>query len=972
MRRTALAVAGVSLTQLLVAAAVGIPLTVQAQGRPNIEEIMAPVPGRKNYAQDLLERTASRHPELIEFDIHATPPGAPASVIVASKNPGRIGKATDRDDLEVFKTGTPRVEINQTGDNNVEVAVPLEDVTGRAIGTVEMTFPYVPGTDQDALIQKATAIKDELRRRIAYGAEDLVAPAQYGPKTPIDTYAQYLVDDTLARQPGVLIIVLHVKDPKSGEYPVTASNIGRIGKAPDPSDLAVIQGGPAVVSLSADGSRVEVKQALRDGAGNVVGAVAIVFPSRGLGDQAALKAQGETIRDSMQSRITNVAALYGPYRVERPERVVQTEYDKQELGNQQSLPMTKAITSGEKLEQASQEGYSEAIKGVAGVSPANSKGTANDSVNIRGIKLNLFSNYRINGGLPTVGVITVPTEDKERIETLKGANALMFGVASPAGIINLVTKRAGEVPVTSFAVAGNSFGQSGASLDIGRRLGPERELGVRVNASYANTENGIRETTGHGKFWSLGFDFRVTPKLTLQGDYEYITRVATEQGGVSLLNPVNGVVPITPVPNPRNLLSGTWNVYPPHTTNQQIRADYVVNDNWKVLAETGRSDGDRSRFTVRIGSYNIVTGAGGIVAVSSAKQKYKNDFSRLETLGRFQTWIFKHDLTLGVSRTERDSISLGQNSTTLAVRQNIFDPIQLPPPIFTKPDTVLPLQTSYDTGIYGYDTIGLGPKFKLLLGARHTKDDEATGGKQKSSKVNSPAYGALYDVIPSLTLFASYMQGLEAGATAPATAINPNEILPSAVSTQKEVGIRDSHIKGLSVSGSYFQITRANAVTDPVTKIFANSGDIDYKGVEATLSYEFLRRWTFTAAGQWLKAEQKTPDPTFNGFSPENTPGKLGNVSLSYRPPWVAGLNLTVGATAISSRFVNNQEQGTIPGYTLYTAGVGYITRMYGKRVAFQVNGDNLANKRYWNSVQTGTYGIGMDRSVKFSVRVDL
>jgi iron complex outermembrane receptor protein len=174
------------------------------------------------------------------------------------------------------------------------------------------------------------------------------------------------------------------------------------------------------------------------------------------------------------------------------------------------------------------------------------------------------------------------------------------------------------------------------------------------------------------------------------------------------------------------------------------------------------------------------------------------------------------------------------------------------------------------------------------------------------------------------------------------------------------------------VSSSYFQITRANAVTDPVTRVFGNSGDIDYKGIEATLSYEFLRQWTFTAAGQLLKAKQKTPDPTFNGFWPENTPGKLGNVSLAYRPPMVAGLTVTAGVTGISYRFVNNQEQGRIPGYALYTAGVGYVTRIGGKRVAFQVNGDNLANRRYWNSVQTGTYGIGMDRSIKFSVRFDL
>src|ERR1700674_1263558 len=233
MKRTAIALAGMSLTQWLVAAAVGFPLVAQAQSRPNIAETMAPVPGRKNYAQDLVDRTLSRHPELLELDIHAVPPGTSESVIVAAKSRDRVGKRTDADDLAVFKSGEPRVEINQTGDNNVEVAVQLQDVTGRPVGAIEMTFPYVAGTDQDALVKKAEEIRDGRRRRIAYGSEDLVTPAQYDPKVPVDTYAQYLVDDTLSRQQGVLVTVLHIKDPKSAGYPVLASNIGRIGKEAD-------------------------------------------------------------------------------------------------------------------------------------------------------------------------------------------------------------------------------------------------------------------------------------------------------------------------------------------------------------------------------------------------------------------------------------------------------------------------------------------------------------------------------------------------------------------------------------------------------------------------------------------------------------------------------------------------------------------------------------------------------------------
>jgi iron complex outermembrane receptor protein len=109
-----------------------------------------------------------------------------------------------------------------------------------------------------------------------------------------------------------------------------------------------------------------------------------------------------------------------------------------------------------------------------------------------------------------------------------------------------------------------------------------------------------------------------------------------------------------------------------------------------------------------------------------------------------------------------------------------------------------------------------------------------------------------------------------------------------------------------------------------------------------------------------------------DGRVPENTPKWLGNLSVTYHFSQVPGLALTAGTTAVSKRPVNPQDQGYIPGYTLYTAGAGYVTRIAGYRAAFQFNVDNLANLRYWNSVQTGTYGTGMDRSFKLSAKLDL
>ena len=57
---------------------------------------------------------------------------------------------------------------------------------------------------------------------------------------PVKSYGQELVDQVVARNPGLLVIVLHVSPPNVPNYPIIASNIGRIGKLADDDDMRVI------------------------------------------------------------------------------------------------------------------------------------------------------------------------------------------------------------------------------------------------------------------------------------------------------------------------------------------------------------------------------------------------------------------------------------------------------------------------------------------------------------------------------------------------------------------------------------------------------------------------------------------------------------------------------------------------------------------------------------------------------------
>lgn len=937
-------------------------------------EITPSITAGTSYAQYLVDTMRALHPELVSIDVHMLRPGARQGVIAGSTVRDRLGRASDADDIAVAVSGEPRVEINRRGDQNVEVELALFDIYREVIGAVELTFAYPPGTDQDALIRKAAQYRDDMSRRIL-DAQSLADATQVDPRIPTRSYAQFLVDDTLARHPEIEVFTIHANTPGAKDYPIIASNIGRFGKAGDPTDPEVIATGTPRGAADARGARYEEKLPLKDASGATVGVAVVIFPYGPTSNRATVDAQAQRIVSDLQPRIANAEALVQPYPAERPTASANpiAEYNKQELGNKQDLPMTKETVSGQALSN-SQEGYTEAVKNQAGLAPTNSAGSANDAFSVRGIKLNLFANYRLDGGVPLAGVITTPTEDKERIETLKGANALMFGVASPAGIINFVTKRAGPRDVLSVSAAGNSFGQYYGSIDAGRRFGPQKEVGVRVNASAAHLENGVHDLGGRGGFASIGVDYHPMEHLSAQFDYEYYDKHVPEQAGISLLSAINGVVPITRVPDPRKNLIDGWNVYSPRTQNVQGRVDVDITDNWKALVQVGQSSSHRHRNTVRIGGYDINTGAGGIVSVQPVTQDYQNNFGRVELLGHVRTWVLTHDVTFGYSHTERRAATYDVQNLTLTQRQNIYDPTPLPDLVLTKPGTANPVQNSKDTGLYVYDAFSptFLPKLKVLAGLRRVQDDEINGTTFSRSYRNSPGYGVLYDILPTTTLFASYLEGLEAGGTSPANAANPNVILPPAVSRQKELGIRDSFFRGLSISSSYFEITRANAVTDPVTNIFAYSGDLEYKGVETTVSYSFLRDWTVNLAALWLKSVQNSPvQPLINGRVPENTPKWNGNVGVTYRAPWLPGLTLRAGAKMIAKRPVNPQDQNYIPGYTLYDAGLNYATRIGGKRVVFQLSGDNLGNKRYWNSVQTGTYGIGMDRVIRFSTKVD-
>jgi hypothetical protein len=263
------------------------------------------------YAQQLVDQTLERHPEVIILAMHVRPPNAKDNVIIAS-NIGRIGKKADEDDMKVVDTGVPNLEVNKNGDR-FEAEIALHNVSGERIGALSVVFPYKSSEDKAKFQEQAEKISDELGRRITYVA-NLLEPADWNPQVPKHIYAQQLVDETLAKHREVLILAIHAAPPNMKDTVIVASNIGRIGKKADDDDMKVVETGTPNLEVNKNGDRFEAEIVLEDASGKPVGALSVVFPYKSGDDKARFQQMAEQVRDEMKGKILTLGRLFEPAR----------------------------------------------------------------------------------------------------------------------------------------------------------------------------------------------------------------------------------------------------------------------------------------------------------------------------------------------------------------------------------------------------------------------------------------------------------------------------------------------------------------------------------------------------------------------------------------------------------------------------------------------------------------------------------
>jgi iron complex outermembrane receptor protein len=647
-------------------------------------------------------------------------------------------------------------------------------------------------------------------------------------------------------------------------------------------------------------------------------------------------------------------------------------------------PLTVNVIPRELIEAQQAMQLHDVLRNTAGVTSAQLNNAVYSNMSIRGIVVENRGNYRLNGILPIVNLIDLPLENKERVEVLKGVSALYYGFTTPSGIINLTSKRAPKERVLDFTAFANQHGTLGGHVDYGDAFADGR-FGVRVNALIADLEIGVDNTSGDRSFGSVALDWRPTDKLTFEFDAERIDKSMSEPTTYFVTTPMTGAPVLPPLPNPKKNLGGEWMQGDGYEDNLLLTGRYRLARDWEVNLSVGRSYLERDRFFSQFQNYNLITGNGTVAVTLTNGNVNENNNVRAELAGAFLTGPIKHEITVGYTGNKREAevttnptcnfpTAANANCAANSFQPNLFNTIELPR--LALPARVVRTTSDIeDKGLYLFDRMSWKEVVQLLVGVRRTDYTSVnrvviapTSQTRYDVTETSPAAGLVIKPREWLSLYGTYIEGLEEGGIAPATAVNAGQVLDPAITEQIELGVK-MEWRELLVTAAYFDIDRPSSFVNTATNRFVQDGRTSYKGFEFSATGEVSERLSLYFTAMTLDAAQeRTANAALQGLRPENTPEFTASLFAEYRLAAVPGLSLAGGVFHVGDRPINQANIALAGGYTTYDVGARYTTELWGNQTTFRLYADNITQKRYWSATASSLLNPNLPPTIKVSV----
>jgi catecholate siderophore receptor len=558
----------------------------------------------------------------------------------------------------------------------------------------------------------------------------------------------------------------------------------------------------------------------------------------------------------------------------------------------------------------------------------------------------------------------------DRVEALKGPNAMIFGRGGGGGVINRVSKEAVFEPLREFAVTGGSFGTRRITADVGQPLGSR--LAVRVNAVYENSgsfRHGV-SLERHGV--NPTFTVAASARTQLTVAYEHFRdNRAADRGIPSFQGRPAGLDVATYFGNPQD-------------SDVKARVDRV---SARIVHRAGTAT--ISNRTV-VGGYersyqNYVPGAVSPDKATVLLTAYNNDTRRLNVFSQTDVTLpvvtgpLRHTVLAGAEVGRQFTDNIRNTGYFDNVRTSILVPYDSPttatPVAFrqsaTDPDNHLRTTVA---AAYAQDQVDLARTVQLLAGIRidsFTLDyhNNRTGDDLgRSDRLVSPRLGVVIKPMVRLSVYGSYTVSYlpSAGDQFSSLTTITEQVKPEKFGNY-EVGAKWDLRPQLSFTFAAYRLDRTNTrATDPndPTRI-VQTGSQRTEGCELGISGRVNAAWQI--AGGYAYQDATVTSATTaaaRGAAVAQVPRHTLSLWNSYQLHRRFGMGLGIVRRAAMFAAIDNAV--TLPGYTEVDAAA-FVP--LAKRARLQVNIENLFDRTYYaNADGNNNISPGSPRAIRLAV----
>ena len=621
----------------------------------------------------------------------------------------------------------------------------------------------------------------------------------------------------------------------------------------------------------------------------------------------------------------------------------------------------------EQLDSQGVEQLGEALRYVPGVTLGQGEGHR-DQIVIRGQAST--ADFYLDG-LRDDAQYYRPLYNVQRIEVLKGANALLFGRGGGGGVVNRVSKSPGfERDSGTLAGGVDSFGAWSLAGDTNLVLGSGAAL--RLNGTYEQFNNQRDQFGGHfiGVAPTLGLELGPRSHLTVAYEYDRDDRVIDR--GVPSLNgrPISGY-DRTQFGSPA-INRGTVDAHVARVRLNHELADGLTLDVTGQYATYDKYYGNvlpssATATTVTLTGYEDVLTRDNWIGQTNLVWKVRTGAVQHTLLGGFE-------VTHQSSSAQRRNVVFG-SGTALSVTVPLARVLALPALSFTAPASASN-STAESRSVYLQDQVELAPWLQVVAGLRYDHFSIVATNRLAAVQTGrddgkwSPRFGLILKPLPQLSFYASYAKSF-----LPQTGDQFNTLNPAFQSLEPEafrnleLGAKWDIKPGFSASAALFELTRSNTrVADPLNPgFFVLTGSSRVRGAEFALSGKITPQWQLSLAYTYQEGEIRTATTAAPaGRKLEKLPQSQASLWSRYDLSPRFGLGL--GVIHQSGQFATISNAVRLPGFTRIDAAA-YLT--LSDNVAFQLNVENLGDTTYYASAHTdNNIQPGEPINVKLTARV--